>query len=82
MTIDCTQYRELMEAMKKEVRLLPAPQLYEVDDEAVWAAMMDRVAQLLENDREFSHSNDKPLSAIEQLTEVQVHLLHLLYGSP
>lgn len=71
------QHYELMEALEREPRLLPAPWLYNVDDGAVYAAMMDRLAQPLADGSESPFSGRNPLSGYGQLTEMQVHHLRL-----
>jgi len=77
MVIDYTQHYDLMEALEKDARLLPSGQLYNVDDGAVYAAMMDRLAQPLADGSESPFSGRNPLSGYGQLTEMQVHLLRL-----
>jgi len=77
MVIDYTQHYDLMQALEKDARILPAPWLYNVDDAAVYAAMMDRLAQPLADGSESPFSGRNPLSGYGQLTEMQVHLLRL-----
>jgi hypothetical protein len=75
--VDYTQHYELMEALEREPRLLPAPWLYNVDDGALYAAMMDRLAQPLADGSESPFSGRNPLSGYGQLTEMEIHLLRL-----
>jgi len=77
MVVEYKQHYALMTLLEKEARLLPAPWLYNVDDAALYAAIMDRLAQPLADGSESPFSGRNPLSGYGQLTEAEVHLLSL-----
>ncbi|HEY9830611.1 MAG TPA: hypothetical protein V6D26_08530 [Stenomitos sp.] len=79
MVIEYKQHYELMEALEREPRLLPAPWLCNFDDGAVFAAMLDRLAQPFADGSESPFSGRNPLSGYGQLMGAEIHLLRL-YG--
>jgi hypothetical protein len=68
---------ELQERLEQEPRILPAPVLYPFDDRAVYAAMLDRLAQPLPTGAPSPFSARTPTSAESQLIGTLVHLLSL-----
>lgn len=69
---------DLQDRLTQEPRILPAPPLYNFDDRAVYAAMLDRLAQPLPNGDPSPFSARTPTSAESQLIGTLVHLQSLL----
>lgn len=69
---------DLQDRLAQEPRILPAPVLYPFDDRAVYAAMIDRLAQTLPSGQPSPFSARTPTSAESQLIGTLTHLQSLL----
>ena len=72
------EHYDLQERLEQEPLILPAPVLYPFDDRAVYAAMIDRLAQSLPSGQPSPFSARTPTSAESQLIGTLTHLQSLL----
>lgn len=79
------KYYALAKVLATEPRLIPAPNLYELNEQEIYAAQMDRLAQPLPNGEESPFSNRAPgsvqsiiLSATTHELQVAGHELNLM----
>lgn len=73
------EHFELMERLAQEPRIIQSPDLWNVNDSSLYAALMDELAQPLPTGEESPFSNKAPGSAHALLMGAMVHLLGL-YG--
>lgn len=79
MSIDYSEHYNLSERLNQEPRIIPSPELYNFDVDAVWSASMDRLAQPLADGTESPFSSRNPLSGHGQLMGAVTHQ-HAIYA--
>lgn len=75
---DFSQHYALTKALEQEPKIIPCPPLYPEDDEKIYAATMDRLAQPLPTGETSPFSAQTPGSAHSLLTGTIVHLQGLV----
>ena len=75
--VDYSEHYKITNRLEKEPRIIRQPTLYDFDFDAVWAAMMDRLAQPLADGTESPFSSRNPLSAHGHLASMFAHFLDI-----
>ena len=76
--MDYKEHFELQQVLDKQATILPSPNLYDFDDQAVLAAMMNKLAQPLPSGAESPFSSMTPGSAHGVLMSVMVYMQSLI----